>query len=164
MLGCWPEAPFRPTGGAGPGYRSFSGRNPSLTALDARLLAGGPFPPDRRSRTGLPVFSAPQGNRRMGCLYCLSSQERLSPVALTDRDRAIIEFERTWWSEESSKEVLIRENFDLSTTRYYEILGELIDSREAYEFDPLVIRRLRRLRDRRRRARFERQIEQPPAR
>ena len=100
----------------------------------------------------------------MGCLYCLSSQERLSPVALTDRDRAIIEFERTWWSEESSKEVLIRENFDLSTTRYYEILGELIDSREAYEFDPLVIRRLRRLRDRRRRARFERQIEQPPAR
>ena len=85
-------------------------------------------------------------------------------MALTDRDRAIIEFERTWWSEESSKEVLIRENFDLSTTRYYEILGELIDSQEAYEFDPLVIRRLRRLRDRRRRARFERQIEQPPAR
>ncbi len=85
-------------------------------------------------------------------------------MALTERDRDIIEFERTWWSEDASKESIIRERFELSTTRYYELLGELIDSDEAYEFDPLVIRRLRRLRDRRRRARFERQIEQPPAR
>ena len=85
-------------------------------------------------------------------------------MSLTDRDRSIIEFERTWWSEDSSKESIIRERFELSTTRYYELLGELIDSDEAYEFDPLVIRRLRRLRDRRRRARFERQVEQPPAR
>jgi len=85
-------------------------------------------------------------------------------MALTERDRAIIEFERTWWSEDSSKETIIRERFELSTTRYYELLGDLIDSDEAYEYDPLVIRRLRRLRDRRRRARYERQIEQPPAR
>ena len=85
-------------------------------------------------------------------------------MALTERDQAIIEFERTWWSEDGSKESIIRERFELSTTRYYELLGDLIDSDEAYEFDPLVIRRLRRLRDRRRRARFERQIEQPPAR
>lgn len=85
-------------------------------------------------------------------------------MGLTDRDRAIIEFERTWWSEDASKESVIRERFELSTTRYYELLGELIDSDEAYEFDPLVIRRLRRLRDRRRRARYERQVEQPPAR
>lgn len=85
-------------------------------------------------------------------------------MALTERDRAIIEFERSWWSEDGSKESIIRERFELSTTRYYELLGDLIDSDEAYEFDPLVIRRLRRMRDRRRRARFERQIEQPPAR
>ena len=85
-------------------------------------------------------------------------------MGLTDRDRAIIEFERTWWSEDASKESIIRERFELSTTRYYELLGELIDSDEAYEIDPLVIRRLRRLRDRRRRARYERQVEQPPAR
>ncbi len=85
-------------------------------------------------------------------------------MALTERDRAIIELERTWWSEDGPKEAIIRERFELSTTRYYQLLGELIDSDEAYEFDPLVIRRLRRLRDRRRRARFERQIEQPPAR
>jgi hypothetical protein len=85
-------------------------------------------------------------------------------MALTERDIAIIEFERTWWSEDSSKESIIRERFELSTTRYYDLLGDLIDSDEAYEHDPLVIRRLRRLRDRRRKARFERQIEQPPAR
>ncbi len=85
-------------------------------------------------------------------------------MALTERDRAIIAFERTWWSEDGSKESIIRERFELSTTRYYELLGDLVDSEEAYEFDPLVIRRLRRLRDRRRKARFERQIEQPPAR
>ncbi len=85
-------------------------------------------------------------------------------MALTERDLAILEVERTWWSEDSSKESIIRERFELSTTRYYELLGELIDSDEAYGHDPLVIRRLRRLRDRRRKARFERQIEQPPAR
>lgn len=85
-------------------------------------------------------------------------------MALTERDQAIIEFEQSWWSEDASKESIIRERFELSTTRYYELLGELIDSDEAYAYDPLVIRRLRRLRDRRRKARFERQIEQPPAR
>jgi len=85
-------------------------------------------------------------------------------MALTERDCAIIEFERSWWSEDVSKESLIRDRFELSTTRYYELLGELVDSDEAYAYDPLLIRRLRRLRDRRRRARFEREIEQPPAR
>ena len=85
-------------------------------------------------------------------------------MALTERDQAIIEFEQSWWSEDASKESIIRERFELSTTRYYELLGDLIDSDEAYAHDPLVIRRLRRLRDRRRKARFERQIEQPPAR
>jgi len=90
--------------------------------------------------------------------------EHLRAMALTERDCAIIEFERSWWSEDASKESLIRDRFELSTTRYYELLGELVDSDEAYSYDPLLIRRLRRLRDRRRRARFEREIEQPPAR
>ena len=85
-------------------------------------------------------------------------------MALNERDLAIIEFERTWWSEEGSKESLIRDRFDLSTTRYYELLSDLVESEEAYEFDPLVIHRLRRLRARRRRARFEGQVQRPPAR
>ncbi len=76
-------------------------------------------------------------------------------MVLTERDRAILDFERSWWNEPGPKELAIRERFDLSTTRYYEILHELIDAPEALEYDPLVIRRLRRVRDRRRRARFE---------
>jgi len=76
-------------------------------------------------------------------------------MVLTDRDRAILDFERSWWSEPGKKELAIRERFDLSTTRYYEILNELLDSSEALEYEPLVVRRLRRVRDRRRRARYE---------
>ena len=76
-------------------------------------------------------------------------------MVLTDRDRAILDFERSWWSEPGRKELAIRERFDLSTTRYYEILNELLDSSEALEYEPLVVRRLRRVRDRRRRARYE---------
>ena len=85
-------------------------------------------------------------------------------MALTERDRAILDFERSWWSEEASKETLIRERFELSTTRYYELLGELIASDEAYAHDPLLIRRLRRLRERRRKARFEGHQQQPQKR
>jgi len=76
-------------------------------------------------------------------------------MALSERDRAILDFERSWWAEPGPKEVTIRERFDLSPTRYYQVLNELLDSEDAMEYDPLVVRRLRRLRDRRRRARFE---------
>ena len=76
-------------------------------------------------------------------------------MALTDRDRAILDFERMWWTEPGPKESAIRDRFELSGTRYYQILHELLDDPEALEYDPLVVRRLRRLRDRRRRARYE---------
>jgi hypothetical protein len=76
-------------------------------------------------------------------------------MGLSDRDRAILEFERDWWQRAGSKEANIRERFDLSTTRYYELLNALLDQPEAEAHDPLVVRRLRRLRDQRRRARFE---------
>lgn len=76
-------------------------------------------------------------------------------VPLTDRDRAILDFERSWWSEPGPKELAIKERFELSTTRYYELLSELLEVPEAMAYDPLVVRRLRRLRDRRRRARYE---------
>ena len=87
-------------------------------------------------------------------------------MELTDRDRAILDFERSWWNESGPKEALIRERFELSANRYYEILGELLESPEAYEYDPLGVRRLRRMRDRRRRARQEhhQQASEPPGR
>jgi hypothetical protein len=76
-------------------------------------------------------------------------------MGLSERDRAILDFERTWWTEPGPKEVAIRERFELSPTRYYQILAELLESDEAQAYDPLVVRRLRRLRERRRRARYE---------
>ena len=90
---------------------------------------------------------------------------RLPAMTLTERERAILEFERSWWAEPGPKELAIRERFDLSATRYYQLLGELVDSDDALEYDPLVIRRLRRMRDRRRRARFEGpSVSEPPGR
>ena len=86
-------------------------------------------------------------------------------MTLTERERSILEFERSWWAEPGPKELAIRERFDLSATRYYQLLGELVDSDDALEYDPLVIRRLRRMRDRRRRARFEGpSVSEPPGR
>ena len=86
-------------------------------------------------------------------------------VPLSERQQAILDFERTWWQLEGSKEAAIRERFALSTTRYYQLLNELLDSSEAAEYDPLVVRRLQRLRARRRRARFGASAtNNPPAR
>ena len=85
----------------------------------------------------------------------VGSRGSLTAMPLTDRDRAILDFERGWWSEPGPKELAIRERFDLSSTRYYEILNELLDIPDALDYDPLVVRRLRRLRERRRRARYE---------
>ena len=89
----------------------------------------------------------------------------IAPVEFTERDKAILDFERAWWHETGPKEALIQERFELSVNRYYEILGELLESPEAYEYDPLGVRRLRRLRDRRRRARHDvihQQASEPP--
>ena len=76
-------------------------------------------------------------------------------MALSDRDRAILDFERSWWREPGSKERAIRGRFEFSPTRYYQVLNELLESPEAVAYDPLVVRRLRHRRMRRRRARFE---------
>ena len=76
-------------------------------------------------------------------------------VALTQRDRDILDFERSWWSATAPKDVQIRERFELSATRYYQLLGEMLDTDDAMAYDPLVVKRLRSQRDRRRRARLE---------
>ncbi len=83
------------------------------------------------------------------------SAASLDAMALTDRDRAILDFERSWWTEAGPKDTAIRERFELSGTRYYQLLTELLDDPDALDHDPLLVRRLRRVRERRRRARIE---------
>jgi hypothetical protein len=76
-------------------------------------------------------------------------------MELSERERAILDFEGSWWTERGSKEDAIKIRFRLSATRYYQILATLIDRSEAEEYASLVVRRARRSRDDRRRARFE---------
>lgn len=66
---------------------------------------------------------------------------------LSDRDRAILALEAAWPRHGGMKEETIRAQLGMSPARYYQLLGRLIDTEEALDFDPLLIRRLRRLRD-----------------
>ena len=84
--------------------------------------------------------------------------ETRSPGDLSDRDREIIAFERQWWKYAGAKEQAIRELFDMSATRYYQVLNALIDDPAALEADPMLIKRLHRLRATRQRARSARRL------
>jgi hypothetical protein len=77
---------------------------------------------------------------------------------LSDRDREIIAFERQWWKYAGAKEQAIRGLFDMSATRYYQVLNALIDNPAAMEADPMLIKRLNRLRASRQRARSARRL------
>ena len=74
-------------------------------------------------------------------------------TALRERDMRILAFERRIWRSPGAKELEIRENFAISSTRYYQLLNELIDSPEALKFDPVLVKRLRAQRARRQRIR-----------
>jgi uncharacterized protein DUF3263 len=77
---------------------------------------------------------------------------------LSRRDREILAFERQWWKYAGAKEQAIRELFDMSATRYYQVLNGLIDSPEALAADPMLVKRLRRLRASRQRQRSARRL------
>lgn len=77
---------------------------------------------------------------------------------LSERDQEILEFERHWWKYAGAKEQAVREKFDMSSTRYYQVLNALIDTQAALEADPLLVRRLRRLRAQRQRQRSARRL------
>ena len=77
---------------------------------------------------------------------------------LARRDREILAFERQWWKYAGAKEQAIRELFDMSATRYYQILNNLIDTPEALAADPMLVKRLRRLRASRQRQRSARRL------
>jgi len=82
----------------------------------------------------------------------------------TARDRAHIDFERGWWQQPGPKGSRIRADLGYSPTRYYERLAALLDLPAAFAYDPLTVMRLRRLRDQRRRARFEGHTADPRSR
>jgi hypothetical protein len=77
---------------------------------------------------------------------------------LTRRERDILAFERQWWRYAGAKEQAIRELFAMSSTRYYQVLNALIDTPTALAHDPMLVKRLRRLRASRQRARSARRL------
>ncbi|MDQ1702156.1 MAG: hypothetical protein QOF57_1408 [Frankiaceae bacterium] len=79
-------------------------------------------------------------------------------ASLSERDQAILAFERQWWKFAGMKEQAIRDRFEMSATRYYQVLNALIDRPEAIVFDPMLVKRLRRLRSARQRARSARRL------
>ncbi len=77
---------------------------------------------------------------------------------LSRRDREILAFERQWWKYAGAKEQAVKDLFDMSATRYYQVLNALIDRQEALAHDPMLVKRLRRLRAARQRARSARRL------
>lgn len=80
------------------------------------------------------------------------------PDGLERRERDILLFERQWWQYAGAKEQAIKEMFDLSPTRYYQVLNAVIDNPAALAFDPLLVRRLRRMRQTRQQQRSKRRL------
>ena len=74
-------------------------------------------------------------------------------TTLTDLETRILEFERSWWRYAGAKESAIKELFDLSAPRYYQLLNDLIDRDDALLASPMLVKRLRRLRQARMSAR-----------
>src|SRR6185436_20154334 len=88
-----------------------------------------------------------------------ASEIETSPTGgLSDRDREILAFERQWWRYAGAKEQAIRDLFDMSATRYYQVLNALLDRPEALRHDPMLVKRLRRMRAARQRARAARRL------
>ena len=77
---------------------------------------------------------------------------------LTERDTRILAFERQWWKYAGAKETAIKDLFAMSATRYYQVLNALIDRPEALVADPMLVKRLRRLRATRQRTRSARRL------
>ena len=87
-----------------------------------------------------------------------SVQQVEPPAGLSERDQEILDFENRHWTYAGSKEQGIKDLFDLSSTRYYQLLNQLIDDEAALAYKPLLIKRLRRDRSRRQRARSMRRL------
>lgn len=81
-----------------------------------------------------------------------------SAEGLATDDAQMLDFEATWWKYQGSKESTIREEFGISSTRYYQRLNQLLDSEAALAYNPMLVKRLRRMRSSRQRARSARRL------
>ncbi len=85
-----------------------------------------------------------------------AQEEPMATTSLSDLEVRILEFEKNWWRFAGAKESAIKELFDLSAPRYYQLLNDLIDREDAAQASPMLVKRLRRLREARMSARSAR--------
>jgi len=83
----------------------------------------------------------------------VEDRELVVDDGLTEREQQVLAFERQWWKHAGAKEQAIRDQFGVSATRYYQMLNALLDNPAALAHDPVLVKRLRRLRATRQRAR-----------
>lgn len=77
---------------------------------------------------------------------------------LSDREWELLAFERQWWKHPGAKERAIRELFDMSASRYYQLLNAVVDKPAALRVEPMLVKRLRKVRASRQRARDARRL------
>jgi hypothetical protein len=76
-----------------------------------------------------------------------AQEESAMHVALSELELRILDFEASWWRYAGAKEAAIKELFELSAARYYQLLNDLIDRDDALAASPMLVKRLRRLRE-----------------
>lgn len=86
-------------------------------------------------------------------MWGMSHAPYIEPLALADADAELLDFEEHWFVSPVPKEQAIMERFGISATRYYQRLNALIDVPAALSANPLLVKRLRRLRSQRQAAR-----------
>ncbi|GAA1457663.1 DUF3263 domain-containing protein [Williamsia maris] len=114
-----------------------------------------------QKRSGQPADSANQANGDQADSPTSSTGHDVNVVGadgLTRREHDILAFERQWWKYAGAKEEAIKELFGLSATRYYQVLNALVDRPESLAVDPMLVKRLRRLRASRQKARAARRL------
>ena len=76
-----------------------------------------------------------------------AQEESAMHVGLSELEIRILDFEASWWRYAGAKEAAIKELFELSAARYYQLLNDLIDRDDALAASPMLVKRLRRLRE-----------------
>ena len=79
----------------------------------------------------------------------ISAEREYPSPELSERERELLDFEAQWRRHVGAKEEAIRAQLGVTPPRYYQLLGRLIDTVAAQEYDPMLVKRLRRIRERR---------------
>ena len=74
-------------------------------------------------------------------------------AGLSARDAEILDFEGHWWRFSGAKEASIKDKFGMTPAHYHQVLSALLDNPAALAYDPILVKRLRRLRQARHQAR-----------